>query len=176
MLRLRLLLFSAMILSACNMATPEKYFGVAVLNCNMMMSFAGEDVPRDISEPSGKMDPANKDKVIQMTHKEMVDSKVEFFEENLGKLRKLKETAETKEMLDASLALNGFVIPVYRNEYQQLAKLYDDGASQNEIQAFNKSIHDKYAVKFVELFDRVTKAGKAYAARNNIKVQWGVGQ
>jgi hypothetical protein len=170
--QLRLLVFAALLLLACNMATPEKYFDVAVLNCNMMMGFAGAEVPRDISEPSAKMDPANKDKVIQMTHKEMVDSKVEFFEDNLGKLKKLKETAETREMLQASLALNELVIPVYKNEYQQLAKLYDDGASKNEIQAFNDGIHDKYSGKFAELFDRVTKAGKAYAAKNNIKVQW----
>ena len=74
-------------------------------------------------------------------------------------------------MLDAAVALYEFVIPVYKNEYAQLAKLYDDGAPAEQIAALENTIQEKYGARFESLYNAVGTTGKAYAAKHNIPVR-----
>jgi hypothetical protein len=124
-------------LIACNTANPENYFDLAVLNCNMMMGFAGEGLQRELDQPSVKLAEGSKDQTVAMKRKEVIGNKIKFVENDLQKLQQLKETDDTKDMLQASLALYGYVLPVYKTEYVQLAKLYDEGASKEAIQALS---------------------------------------
>jgi len=162
------------LLTSCNTETPEDYFDIAVLSCNSMHGFASEGLQRELESPTVKMVDGNKDKVAPMKRKEIIDSKIESIEPNLEKVKQLKQTDQTKELLQASLALHEYVLPVYKNEYQQLAKLYDDGASKEQIAAFEQSIEQKYFSKFAELYDKLTAAGKSYAKKNNINVNWDI--
>lgn len=157
---------------ACNTVTPEKYFSQVVLNSNMMMGFAGDGMQRQLEQPSVKMIDGDVNKSAPMKRKEMVEDKIKFLEEALGKVKDLKETEDTKAILQASLALHEFVLPVYKNEYLQLAKLYDEGATKEQIQSFSQSIHDKYFNRFEALYNQLIAAGKPYAAKHNIKVHW----
>ena len=167
-------LCSYFLFTSCNTATPENYFDIAVLNCNMMQGFASEGLQRELESPTVQMVNGNKDQVEPMKRKEIIDSKIQFIEPNLEKIKQLKETEDTKDMLHASAALYEYVIPVYKNEYQQLAKLYDDGASKEQIQSLEQSIEQKYFPGFEELFNKLTAAGKLYAEKNNIKVNWDI--
>ena len=74
-------------------------------------------------------------------------------------------------MLNAALAVYEFVIPVYKNEYTQLAKLYDEGAPTEQIAALEKTIREKYGARFEELYKAVGITGKAYAVKHNIPVR-----
>jgi hypothetical protein len=62
------------------------------------------------------------------------------------------------------------VIPVYKNEYNQLAALYDNGSPAQKIEALERSINEKYEVGFLQLYNAVGVAGKAYAAKHGIQV------
>ena len=93
-------------------------------------------------------------------------------ETNLKKLQGLNETEDTKEVVHASMALHEYILPVYKTEYQQLAKLYDEGASDESIQAQAQAIKDRYAPKFDELYNKLIGIGKLFAERHNIKVNW----
>ncbi len=77
-------------------------------------------------------------------------------------------------MVQASLALHEYVLPVYRDDYQRLAKLHDDGAPQGAIAQLSASIATKHGAQFSALSDRLTAAGKAYASRHDIKVMWDI--
>jgi bacterioferritin (cytochrome b1) len=159
--------------TACNNTSPERYFGIAVLNSNSFMGFADEGQLRQMQSPSAKAD-ANGNPVA-MKRKEELDQKIFFMEEELAKLKDLEETDETKEMLQASLALFEYVIPVYKNEYAQLANLYDMNAEKSLIDSKSKSIHDKYFTRYDELYNKLIVIGKLYAKNNSIKVNWNVG-
>ena len=91
-----------------------------------------------------------------------------------NKVKQLKETADSKEMIGASRALYDYVLPVYKTEYMELARLYDEGAAKESIASYAQSIQDKYYPGFAERFDKVTAAGKLYAKEHNINVQWDV--
>ena len=162
------------LVSSCETATPENYFDRAVLNCNLMHGFAGPGMERQLKDPSVKLAPGGGSQTVQMTRKEVVDGLIQSIEEAHAKVRKLKETDETRDMLKASHALYEYVLPVYRNEYQQLAKLYDEGATGSEILAFQLAIRTKYAAGFQSRMDALTMAAKPFAGKHGINVQWDV--
>jgi hypothetical protein len=162
------------LLAACNMATPKDYFDTAVLNVNSVAGFAGQGLQYELDNPSAKLVEGTKDQTELMKRTEIIDDKIKYIESSYHDIKELKQTDDTKNMLQASLNLYEYVLPVYKNEYVQLAKLYDANAPKEQIQAFEKSIYEKYFPKFSELHDNLTKEGKSYAQKNNINVNWDV--
>ncbi|MBK8550711.1 MAG: hypothetical protein IPL53_06480 [Ignavibacteria bacterium] len=158
LLYLFLLSFCCVFFIRCNTATPEEYFNVAVLNTNMLSGFATNGMLRQIGPPSAG---------------EEMKTKIKFLEENFEKVKDLKETDDTKDMIKASLNLYEYVLPVYKTEYVQLADLVDKGAPEDQIQSFDKSIQEKYYPQYEALYDKLIRIGKSYAAKHNIKVNWG---
>jgi hypothetical protein len=119
-------------LVSCDTATPENYFDRAVLNCNLMHGFAGSGLRRELEGPSVKLSETGNGETIPMKRKEVIDNAITSLETNFEKVKKLKVTDDTRDILQASIALYEFVLPVYNTEYQQLARLYDEGAAQEE--------------------------------------------
>ena len=162
------------LVASCDPAGPSDYFDRAVLNLNMFHDFAGTRMEGELKQPSMRLADGGGKDVVQMTRKEVVDDKIEFAEASYAKVKKLRETDETREMLQASKAVYEFILPVYRDEYQELAKLYDNKGSQTEIDALSRAIREKYADGFRTRVDAVVAAGKPYAERHGLKVQWDV--
>lgn len=162
-------------IAACKDSSPERIFDVAVLNTNMMAGFAGSGMERELEQPTVMMVDGDINKTAPMKRKEIVDGKISFVEENLEKLEALKVTDDSKELITTSLNLHNYVMAVYRNEYQQLAKIYDGGGSTGQAATLTNTIREKYYPKFEALMNELTVAGKAFASRHNIQVNWGVG-
>jgi hypothetical protein len=160
------------LLTGCENPPPEKYFGIAVLNSNLMVGFANDGFHRELDQPSAVLVEGTKDQSRPKKRKEVVDDKIRFLQENLDKLKDLKETPDTKAILQASIILHEFILPVYKNEYQQLAHLYDDGAPADSIRSTVGSIHDKYSAGFEERYNYLINSGKLFATRNKIPVNW----
>ena len=171
----RLLLCAALVilLPSCG-DSPRTCFDRAVLNSNMIYDFAGQGMERQLEAPSVKLTDAKTGAFAPMTRKQVVDDKIAFVEQSLAKVRQLRQTDDNREMVQASIALYEYVLPVYRDDYQRLAKLYDGGAPKGAIKQLSSSIATKYGSQFRGLSDRLTAAGKAYAARHEIQVVWDV--
>jgi hypothetical protein len=162
--------FLSILLIACNSLSPEKTFEIAVLNSNMIVGFANDRLLQELESPSVKLVEDNKTATMQRS--EVIQSKIDFSEDVLKKLKGIKETADTKEMITASTALYNYMLPVYKTEYQQLAKLYDEKASTESIQVQAQAIHDKYYQGFDALYNKLITVGKAFAQQHNITVHW----
>lgn len=158
------------LLSSCS-HSPREYFDRAALNVNLLSGFAGYELTRDLSMPSEKLVDEKTMKMAPVSRAEVVKEKLARAEENYQKVKDLGNNAEADEMLKASAALYEFVIPVYKNEYTQLAALYDANAPAEKIAAAEKNITDKYASKFEALYNNVVKTGIAYAEKNGIEVR-----
>lgn len=102
-----------------------------------------------------------------------MNSKIDFAETSLKSIKDLKVTEDNKEIINASVALYEYVIPVYKNEYLQLAELYDTGAPKDKINIISESINNKYSSRYQELYKNLINSGKKYAEKHNIKVNWG---
>ena len=157
--------------AACNQPSAEKAFDVAVLNTNMIVGFAHTGMERALESPSAKMG-KTKDEVVQMKREEVVDDKRKFAEANYEKLKAFSQTDETKDIIQGSIALHELVLPVYKNEYMQLAKLYDSNAPESEIAKLKKVIHDKYFLRFEVAYNNLINSGKLYAKEHDIEVRW----
>lgn len=152
--------------------SPKEYFEQAALNCNTLYGFASEyELKRDLGTAQEKLVDANTMKMAPITRAEVVKDKLTRAEENYNKVKNLGSNAEADAMLKASSALYEFVIPVYKNEYTQLAALYDANAPEDKIVAAIKNITDKYAAKFETLYNDVITKGTAFAEKNGIEVR-----
>ncbi|MFT3679520.1 MAG: hypothetical protein QM791_04565 [Ferruginibacter sp.] len=157
--------------TACS-PTPEKYFDVAVLNSNMVVGFGDDGFSRLIASPSVKLVEGTKDQTAPMKHIEMINDRTVYLEETLKKLKGMGETDDSKDILQNSIALHEYIIPVCKTEYTELAKLYDENAPKEKIDAATKNINDKYYPRFNELYEKLIASGKTYATKHNIKVNW----
>ncbi|HUC80039.1 MAG TPA: hypothetical protein VMR70_03950 [Flavisolibacter sp.] len=157
--------------AACNQPSAEKAFDVAVLNTNMIVGFAHTGMERALESPSAKMG-KTKDEVVQMKREEVVDDKRKFAEANYEKLKAFSQTDETKDIIQKSIALHELVLPVYKNEYMQLAKLYDSHAAEHEVEKVKKAIHNQYFLKFEAAYNELINSGQLYAKKHGIEVRW----
>ena len=107
-----------------------------------------------------------------MKRSEVVRDKINAIEESFDKVKDLKETEDTKEILRASIALYEYVLPVFKKDYMQLAESMDKGVPEDQIKSESKAIHAKYLAGYDELYKKLITAGKSYAEKNNIKVHW----
>ena len=161
-----------LLLSSCNNATPENYFDEAVLNVNLITPFGGQAALYSLAHPSVKLVAGTKDQTTPMTRKEIVEGQIQRVEGNLTKIKALPDSEETRDMVQTSIKLHEFVLPVYKTEYRELAKLYDEGGSQQERVAKAQEIDTKYSAGYQALFNRLVELGKGYAAKHHIKVEW----
>ena len=160
------------VLISCSNKTPENYFDIAVLNSNYLNGFANNGLSRELESPSVKL-VENSTETVPMKRSEVIETKIQFIDGQYDKVKSLKITDDTKDIIEASLALYEFVVPVYKTEYTELANLYDNGAKPEQTEQLTKLIHEKYFPRFDELYKNLIKAGKAYASKHNIKVNWG---
>ncbi|MVT09395.1 hypothetical protein [Chitinophaga tropicalis] len=149
-------------LTACNTVTPRQYFEKAVLNTNTFADFGTEHMMRELTSAQPAY-PATK----------MMEHRAQRVEMVLNDLKTLRQTEETKDMVQTSIALHEYILPIYKNEYMALARLCDNKAPKEEIDAKEEEIVSKYGQKVDELFSKLTDIGKEYAKKNDINVTWG---
>ena len=171
MKKLFLLLLTVSAMYSCNTASPEKTFDIAALNCNLIYGFADRMMEEQLASPSIKLVDEKTNATAPMKRKEVIDQKIQAIEDNYNKVKDLSVNDENKAMIEASKALYEFVLPVYKNEYTELAKLYDENAPQEKIDAIQRTIIDKYQKRFNELYDNEIKLGTAYAEAHGIEVR-----
>lgn len=157
---------------SCGTADPKKYFDIAVLNTNVLSGFADNGILRQLESPSVKLDPKS-GQTLPMKSTEVLNSKIEFVETNLDKLKDLKLTDETKDMVETSISLFEYVLKAYKTDYTQLAGMYDNNSPEAQINILSDSIHEKYYPRYTELYKKLIEIGKVYAEKNSIKVNWG---
>jgi hypothetical protein len=162
----------SLFLASCNNASPENYFDEAVLNVNLITPFGGLAALNSLAHPSVKLVPGTKDQTTSMTRKEIVEDQIQRVEANLTKIKALPDGEETRDLVQTSIKLHEFVLPVYKTEYCQLAKLYDEDGSQQERMATAREIDAQYLAGYQALFNRLVELGKAYAEKHHIKVEW----
>src|SRR3954467_11257560 len=97
------------VLASCNTATPQTYFEVAVLNCNLMHGFAGRGLASQFESPSVKLSETGNGETVPMKRIEIIGGKIQSLQTYLEKVKTLKQTDDTREMLEASVALYEYV-------------------------------------------------------------------
>lgn len=162
---------SMLLLGACDATTPEQSFGRAVLGSNLLYGFAGDAMQSQLASPGVKLVDAKTGATAPMKPGEVLDARLQAIESSYAKVKSLKRSDDAQDMIDAAVRLYEFTLPVFRNEYRQLAGLYDVGAPAGAIHELELQIAVRYGATFQQLHRALIEAGKGYAARHGIRVR-----
>ncbi|KAA2242942.1 hypothetical protein F0L74_10480 [Chitinophaga agrisoli] len=156
-------------LSACNMTTPEEYFDRTVLNANLISHFGGKEIydmlqgdPQSYDEKSKKMVPSS--------YVDQVKWRIGSTEKAYKDILEMKETEETKAMLEASKDLFSFAVDKEKNGYLSIAAMKDAHAPDDSIKQAVSNFDQQYQDTFGQKYDKLMELGKAYADKNHLKV------
>lgn len=171
-------LSGTLLFSSCVAESPDKFFGITVLNTNMISDFGTPRLAKSIEDqtkeypdiPSSKKEGNEAQKMIE--NKYLYVEKVIKDIKGLSDLQPLTDKEDTKEIKALSLSVFEMVLPVYKNEYMTLAKLCDTKAPQEQKDEIIKTIAEKYNPAFEEKFELLMEKGKAYASKHNLNVNW----
>lgn len=159
-------------LQSCS-ESADKFFGIAVLNTNMINDFGTPILAKHIDDNTLEFDdiPSSKNKGDEAEND--VKNKILYLEKSLNDIKALSDGDEMrKKIKNESIALYEFVIPVYKNEYMAYAKLCDSKAPKEQKDEIIKSIEQKYYADFEAKYESLLSNGKAFAQQNNINVNF----
>lgn len=164
------LIFS--VLQSCS-ETPDKFFGVAILNTNTISDFGTPRLAKQLNDNTIEYPdiPSSKKKGDEASI--VIQNKILYLEKVLKDLNALStNTDDREEIKKQAIALYEFVLPVYKNEYTAYAKLCDTKAPQQQKDEIITSIEKKYNVEFERRLMSLTALGKEFATENNLNVKW----
>jgi len=162
-------------ISSCSIPeSPEKFFDIAVLNSNMFTDFASPNLPRYIALETKEYPDIPSSKKKGDEAQTFINNKIAYMDQAAEKVKKLTASNdEEKEIKQLSLNLYALILPVYKNEYLNYARLCDKKGSEEERNAIVKSIDEKYGAQFDQQFTNLMDKAKVYAEKHNIQVNWG---
>lgn len=158
-------------LAACNTTTPEKYFDVSVLNANAIGRFGGKEIYETLQETPQSFDEKSK-KMVPSSYVEYVKFRTSYAEKAYKDVQALKETEETKAMLNASKDLFSFAVDKQKKDYLSIAAMKDAHAPDDSIKQAAIRFNEQYQDAFAQKYDKLMELGKAYADKHNIKIQF----
>lgn len=168
------ILIAAFAISVQSCAEPaDKFFATAILNTNTISDFGTPILAKHINDETVEFPDIPSSKKNGDEAGKLISNNILYMEKSLNDIKALSATShDRKAIKEKSIALYEFVIPVYKNEYTNYAKLCDSKADQAQKDALANSIEQKYAAKFEKMYIDLMETGKAFADENKLNVDW----
>ncbi|MFV0303980.1 MAG: hypothetical protein ACK5IC_00675 [Moheibacter sp.] len=157
---------------ACNLDSPDRYVGKAVLNTTLLGYQFGFPYFEHLSglRSSGNL------KIYENKEFRESGSFVEYLEkvsipeiaQKYEDIKALKRTEEAGPMLDASIDLFQFALDYMRTDYKAIAQMMDEGVPNPEIERAIYEFEQAKGPVFDEKYDLVGVLGKKYADDNGV--------
>jgi len=169
---LAILFIFSMSMQSC--AEPaDKFFATAILNTNTINDFATPTLAGHINAETKEFPDIPSSKKNGDEAGKMVENKILYMEKSLNDIKALSANSDDRKVIkEKSIALYEFVIPVYKNEYTNYAKLCDSKADETQKEALAQSIEQKYGPTFEKMYTDLMETGKTFATENNLNVDW----
>lgn len=167
-------LFALVFVSCGNSGTnPEKIFTTIGLNGNKIPS----NFRRAFDEIRGqkrignlKIYDAKTKGYKPSTAQEYIEANyLHMFDEDMEKVKALKGDEESQPIIDAGLAMFQYADEIYKHEYPRIAKMIDDGASDEEVNDIIGQIEEVRGVKLGELRNKTMDLLLPYADKNGVE-------
>ena len=162
-------------LQSCNFHKPEDYFGRTTLNVNNLRLVGRTHFEQMILGKENSSLYASIDGKLQKTDNCELYVKTAMtpsYEHYITQIEELKPTADTKEMIDASLDLFNFILEKHNIDYIKIAKLIDANADKKIIEAaITKFEEDNFPIIGIKV-NHLFKIAKPYAQKHHLNVTW----
>lgn len=160
-------------ITSCNNPSPDSFFQTAVLNVNIIRDFASENLLRELAGQAVEFEGHPESKKNGNEAQQVIENKVAYIKQTIERIDALTPPDDNAKVIkEKSLALFNFVLPVYENEYMQMAKLADSKATKEDLEGLAIKIDEKYAEEFEKKHDEIFMLGKAYAEENGLNVKF----
>ena len=163
-MKIAVVLLCCFTLVGCNTSNPDEYFQTTVLNSNILFGFATEKLAQDVIN-----EPGTAEEHYSLT----LYSKISYVQKVIDKIESTKAPdADAEKIRDASLDLYKFALPVFENEYTEIAKLATEKADKALIDEKVNVLDAKYQDAFYAKYDALIALGKAYAEKHQLNVKF----
>lgn len=151
----------------------DKFFATAILNTNTISDFATPTLAKHINDETTEFPDIPSSKKNGDEAGKLVSNNILYMEKSLNDIKALNANSDDRKAIkEKSIALYEFVIPVYKNEYTNYAKLCDSKADQTKKDELAKSIEQKYGATFEKMYIDLMETGKVFATENKLNVDW----
>ncbi|WP_440069508.1 hypothetical protein [Tenacibaculum discolor] len=162
--------------ASCQKETPQKVVEKTVLKANLLMANYGIGYFEQLKElqkneylkyydNDGEEYAAT---YSQYLHKVTIPD----LERSLRDIQNLEENEDSKELINASIELFEFCIDFYKKDYAEIAYMYDEGKSQQEINQLIKEFKAKSLEEFEEKNLELDEAAKKYAEKKGVSLKF----
>jgi len=169
-----ILFLTAVLTQSCSSDKPEDYFAKTTLNVNKYSNMGSADFQQIIeiqsvnamyAEVDGEFVPTNSYEAHVKT------LKVYEIEKDIEKIKNLRATEDTKEMINASLEVFNFVKSKYETDYVKIAKLMDDKVDQNKTDLAIRDFENQNLQELNEKINALHDIAIPYAKNNGMDVK-----
>ncbi len=162
--------------ASCQKETPQKVVEKTVLKANLLIANYGIGYFEQLKElqkneylkyydNDGEEYAAT---YSQYLHKVTIPD----LERSLRDIQNLEENEDSKELINASIELFEFCIDFYKKDYAEIAYMYDEGKSQQEINQLIKEFKAKSLEEFEEKNLELDEAAKKYAEKKGVSLKF----
>jgi len=93
-------------------------------------------------------------------------------EKSLKDVQKLEVNEDSKELINTSIELFEFCIGFYKKDYAEIAYMYDEGKTQQEINMIINEFEAKSFQEFKEKNLKLDEAAKVYAEKKGVSLKF----
>ena len=156
-------------ITACEFSlnTPTEYFDRVALNTNSIARFGGQYFNTYQRYIKGGASTAD----FNTCERYLKNISIATVERNVQKIKEMKSTPKTKPMIDAALDLYAFVLMSYQTDHFKIAKMIDNKAPEDEIEAEIIELDNKSYAIFAQKYDKLWTIAESYAKDNGIEVK-----
>ncbi|UTD14867.1 hypothetical protein HER15_04975 [Tenacibaculum mesophilum] len=164
------------LLTGCEKETPEKVVEKTVLKANLLTVNYGIGYFKQLKElqkneylkyydNDGEEYSAT---YSQYLHKVTIPN----LERSLRDIQKLEVNEDSKDLINASIELFEFCIDFYKKDYAEIAYMYDEGKTQQEINQLIKEFKVRSFEEFKEKNLELEEAAKKYAEKKGVNLKF----
>jgi hypothetical protein len=174
-IKILLVLLVGVIFQSCNTASPRKYIEVAVLNTNRITRMYQPGFFSEMRElkNQNRLTVFENGKPKNGTAVEYVrQTAITPVEEYIAKVRVLKETDDTRDLLTASLDVLQYGKGIFESDYISIAKMLDEDKSQAEVDAAIQKLFETRDPEMEEKFKRLDGLAIPYAEKHDVPLEY----
>lgn len=160
----------------CQKETPQKVVEKTVLKANLLTANYGTGYFKELKE-------LQKNEYLKYYDNDGEEYAATYFqylhrvtipnlERSLRDIQNLEINEDSKELISASIELFEFCIDFYKKDYAEIAYMYDEGKTQQEINMLINEFKARSLEEFKEKKLELDEAAKIYAEKKGVKLKF----
>lgn len=163
-------LFGLALMLSCSKTTPQQYIAKTAVNANLMESFYRPQFFSEIVElkKQNRLTVFRGKEHKPATAQEYLKDRLPDLKRNIDEIKSLNKTAETSDLIEASLSYFEEADKIFKNDYPKIAKMIDENRPDSETMPKIKEIFEKNDAEMFAKQQKLATVAENYAKKNKV--------